>query len=67
VDLMCPKCHAFFRKQLRYDAHVATCLGKVCKKCDKVGHLMCGVSISGAELLEQMKKANKPIVIHAIF
>lgn len=54
--LSCPKCLDIFRKQERYDKHVAKCPGKVCKNCGKIGHLACGIGISGAELKRQIQE-----------
>lgn len=65
--LMCPKCHDLFRKPERLNAHVTKCPGKTCKNCGKIGHLACGVSISGQELMERIKKSDKPITIIGMF
>ena len=60
--LSCPKCKDMFLKQERLDKHLVKCKGKVCKNCGQIGHIACGTSVSGKELLEQMNGKNVTVV-----
>jgi len=59
MTLICPKCHDRFLKQPRYDKHVAKCPGKRCKNCGAIGHLACGISVSGEEMKRRMQELAK--------
>jgi len=55
--LFCPKCKDAFRKRERYEKHVIKCPGKICKNCGEIGHLACGISLSGEDMKQKIQDA----------